>query len=178
MNNCPNCNKKLGIFKTGWIYRDGDKRFCSIKCKRDYQNKFVSSTSSIQNKILKQNLLNELKKKQIERETEIKISNKKPTKKDEGRLAKIHQLESELKVGLGTKLAGGGLLGGIVMVWGGIFLIIIGTLLSLTIIGAIIGIPLMIIGFIMILFCWIFPLIGIGSGATAWIINLIKKKKK
>ena len=37
--NCPNCGKKLGIFKKGPIYRIGNKRFCSIKCKRENGSK-------------------------------------------------------------------------------------------------------------------------------------------
>ena len=35
---CPNCGKELRIFKTGLVYRLGDKRFCSIKCKNEYKN--------------------------------------------------------------------------------------------------------------------------------------------
>ena len=36
MNNCPNCNKKLSIFKIGLVYIADGKRFCSIKCKKAY----------------------------------------------------------------------------------------------------------------------------------------------
>ncbi|UCD20618.1 MAG: hypothetical protein JSW08_02470 [archaeon] len=36
---CPNCNKKLGNLKTGLVYRTKDKRFCSIKCKKQYGKK-------------------------------------------------------------------------------------------------------------------------------------------
>ena len=37
--NCPNCGKKLGIFKTGMLYTSQGKRFCSIKCKEEYTEK-------------------------------------------------------------------------------------------------------------------------------------------
>lgn len=36
---CPNCGKELSKFKTGIAYKKGGKRFCSIKCKKDYTNK-------------------------------------------------------------------------------------------------------------------------------------------
>jgi len=174
MNNCPNCNKKLSKFKTGLIYRAGDKRFCSIKCKKEYKDKFVSSRSSFQDRLLKQKLLNDLKKKQVEIETEIKISGKKPSKEDKIRLQKINELESELKVSLWVKLTGGGIMGWII----GAFLMVIGALLSFTIIGAIIGIPLFIIGFIMLVGGVLVTLFGIGSGATSGIVKAIKKSKE
>lgn len=41
--NCPNCSKKLGIFKTGLIYRYDNKRFCSVKCKKEYKNNEINS---------------------------------------------------------------------------------------------------------------------------------------
>jgi len=46
---CPNCKKKLGIFKTGILYTIGDKRFCSIKCKREYPNKLQLSKKKSKN---------------------------------------------------------------------------------------------------------------------------------
>jgi len=46
-NNCPNCSKKLGIFKIGSIYKLGDKRFCSIKCKNEYKNKQTEKVKGI-----------------------------------------------------------------------------------------------------------------------------------
>lgn len=36
MGNCPNCNKKLSIFKIGSIYMAEGKRFCSVKCRNTY----------------------------------------------------------------------------------------------------------------------------------------------
>lgn len=39
---CPTCKKKLGIFKTGLLYRFGDKRFYSIKCKKEYGSNIQS----------------------------------------------------------------------------------------------------------------------------------------
>ena len=39
MENCPVCGKKLGKLKTGIMYRGDGKRFCSIKCKKEYIGK-------------------------------------------------------------------------------------------------------------------------------------------
>ena len=36
---CSNCRKNLGKFKKGFIYWHNEKRFCSIKCRREYQDK-------------------------------------------------------------------------------------------------------------------------------------------
>ncbi|OGM02088.1 hypothetical protein A3K72_00040 [Candidatus Woesearchaeota archaeon RBG_13_36_6] len=36
---CPNCGKKLSAFKTGLIYIKDGKRFCSIKCKKEFKPK-------------------------------------------------------------------------------------------------------------------------------------------
>ena len=123
---------------------------------------------------IKQELQKELKKKQIERETELRISNKNLTKEDNNRLQKIKQLESELnfKLGTGSKL----FIGGSAMSLVGIFMMIIGGILSLTVIGAIIGIPLLIIGFIIIIGSGLLSFLGIGTGVTKGIINEIKKK--
>jgi len=35
---CPNCGKKLSMLKTGLLYRQGGKRFCSIKCKGEFSS--------------------------------------------------------------------------------------------------------------------------------------------
>ena len=39
MKKCPICKKELGILKIGSIYKYDGKRFCSIKCKREYIDK-------------------------------------------------------------------------------------------------------------------------------------------
>jgi len=44
MKTCPVCNKRLGIFKTGILYRYGNLRFCSIKCKKEYANSEIKCT--------------------------------------------------------------------------------------------------------------------------------------
>jgi|SRR3989344_2537467 len=51
--NCPNCNKKLGIFKIGTLYKLGDKRFCSIKCKQKYQDKHIKIGNIQGRKVMK-----------------------------------------------------------------------------------------------------------------------------
>jgi hypothetical protein len=43
--NCPTCNKKLGSFKIGALYKLGDKQFCSMGCKREFVKKDKEQTS-------------------------------------------------------------------------------------------------------------------------------------
>jgi len=142
------------------------------------KNNFSSPKLSFKDRLIKQQLLDQLKRKQIERETQIKVSGKKLNKEDERRLQTIKQLESELKISLGTKLVGGGVLGGALMSVVSVSMMVTGIILSITIVGAFIGIPLFIIGFLMLIGSGLFALLGIGGGATTEIIKVIKKGKE
>jgi uncharacterized membrane protein YbhN (UPF0104 family) len=151
---CPNCGKELK-----WYKRFG--KFCSLKCNMELV------------KILK-----ELKKQDLQKKTELKLNNRKPTATDIKRQKKIKEIENILGAGLGTKLFVGGFIGGMGLSMSGVFMMVIGTVLCFTIIGAIVGIPLMIIGFIMFIGSGIVALLGAGSGVVAGIVKAIKNRKK
>ena len=78
----------------------------------------------------------------------------------------------------GSQIAAGGLVGGGGLAMGGIVFIVIGVILSLSIIGMIIGIPLIIIGFIMLAIGGLIGGLGIVGGILVGIINFFKGKRR
>jgi len=123
-------------------------------------------------------ILEKLKHEEVDRNTELELNGGNLTARDRKRKEKIKEIEERLQPGLGTQLAAGGFKGGVALSMSGILLMLIGVILSITGIGAIIGIPLLILGLIMFLLSGIVAIIGIGSGATVGAAKGLKKLKQ
>lgn len=108
----------------------------------------------------------------------MRIDNKKKTKEDLQREQKINKLEEELKIPASTIVTGSGLIGGMALSMTGVTMMVTGAILSLTIIGAIIGIPLLIIGFVIFLVSGLVGGGGLLGGLILKIKESLKKKKK
>jgi len=184
MAKCTNCGKEFNWWKVNkWKSHDyRGRNFCSSECINEFKNKPQLYKSEIEERKVKEKLLDDLKKQQAERQTELKINGKNPTKADKLREQKIIHLQEELKVPTASKIAGGlaagGLVGGMALSWTGIIFMLIGGILTITIIGAIIGIPLIIIGFILFIVSGFVAGGGLIGGLIAGIIGALTGKKK
>ena len=89
---------------------------------------------------------------------------------------KLKAQEIRKKVTSPSGLAAGGLVAGSAMAMTGVFMMVIGFILTITIIGAIIGIPLLIIGLILFLLSGAAAGVGILAGIGKAIHNWSNKK--
>ncbi len=178
---CPNCGKELK-WHEGYTAFYNNKKFCNMKCAREYKKspKYHSEKALVTEKTpeLKKQILEELKKEELKRQTELELHDKKPTKTDIKRQEKIRQLEEELKPSAGLKLAGGGFIGAASLAMTGFAFLVIGAILTISVIGAVIGVPLMVIGVILVILGGWFGIIGIGGGAAVGIGEAIHKSIK
>jgi len=104
MGNCDYCGKDISP-ALEWKPKFGiakGKQFCGYRCLSNYKKKLKGieipkSQQELNKDKIKENLLDDLKKKQVERKIELKISGKKPTKEDKLREQKIVHLQEEFK---------------------------------------------------------------------------------
>lgn len=175
MITCPNCEREIKWYQ-GYTPFFSTQRFCERTCAQEFKNNpkpVLDRSVGMKNQVL-----GELKKQELKRQTELELHNRKPTQKDFQRQEKIRELEEELKPSTGVAIAGGSVMGAMTMAMTGFFMLGIGFLLTLTFIGSIIGIPLMAIGVILLAGAGIIALLGIGGGTAVGIGEAIHKARR
>jgi len=188
MTKCANCGKELKWYEVAHPWGSSEP-FCGFKCGKEYNNKKkegldkkqgskISETSSNRSPQMKRVILQELQKEEIKRQTELELNGGNLTERDIKRQEKIQELEKELKPSAGGVIAGRGLVGGMALSMTGVGLMVVGGILTLTVVGAIIGIPLLIVGFILFIISGAVALLGAGSGLTVWIAEKLGKFRK